>query len=115
MFSAASLLFTRRTADPVAALLSLSFLCLCIGSGPALDFFSGGLELSEVSLASRAVGFCAFFLAVSVFPHGRFEPRWSVWGGGYGGSSTTDGNATTYPAPVSTFARMLNVSSKYSS
>jgi hypothetical protein len=79
MFSAASLLFARRAADPVAALLSLSFLCLCIGSGPALDFFSAGHESSEVSLVFRAVGFCAFFLAVSVFPHGRLEPRWSAW------------------------------------
>jgi hypothetical protein len=79
MFIAASLLFLRRAADPVAALLSLFFLCLCIGSGSGLEFFAFGLGLGEVPLAFRAAGLCALFLAVSVFPGGRFEPRWSAW------------------------------------
>ena len=78
MLGAAVLLFVRRPADPVAALLSLFFLCLCVGSGTGLAFFADGHQVREVPLVFRAAGFCALFLAVSVFPQGRFEPRWSA-------------------------------------
>jgi hypothetical protein len=72
---AAAMLFRRRARDPVAAMLSLAFLVLVIGIGPAFDTFYilGGAELP---LAVRAIGYGLLFAGITVFPEGRLETRW---------------------------------------
>jgi hypothetical protein len=78
---AAVLLFRRRPRDPVAASLSLAFLCLSatIGSG-FYSFRVLGLNdgWTDLFLLLGASGFAALFLGISTFPQGRFEPRWSA-------------------------------------
>ena len=77
--AAALLLLLRRPRDPVAALLSVAFLGIGVGSGPSgLTLAALGLEPAAEVL--RLAGFGALFIGVFVFPAGRFEPRWSLWG-----------------------------------
>lgn len=77
--AAALLLLLRRPRDPVAALLAVAFLGIGVGSGPS------GVTLVALGLAPladllRLAGFGALFVGMFVFPAGRFEPRWSLWG-----------------------------------
>ncbi|HTU11506.1 MAG TPA: hypothetical protein VMG08_11490 [Allosphingosinicella sp.] len=72
---AAIMLFRRRARDPVAAALSLAFLLLVAGWGPAWDTFYM-LGLVKLSVAARAIGYGALFVGIAVFPEGRLETRW---------------------------------------
>jgi len=71
----AAMLFRRRARDPVAALLSLAFLFLVIGIGPAFDTFYL-LGATGPSVAARAIGYGLLFAGIAVFPEGRLETRW---------------------------------------
>ncbi len=77
--AAALLLLLRRPRDPVAALLSVAFLGIGVGSGPS-GLTLVALGLGAVADLFRLAGFGALFIGVFVFPAGRFEPRWSLWG-----------------------------------
>lgn len=77
--AAAFLLLLRRPRDPVAALLSVAFLGIGVGSGPS-GLTLAALGLDPVAEVLRLAGFGALFIGVFVFPAGRFEPRWSLWG-----------------------------------
>ncbi|HEX8655845.1 MAG TPA: hypothetical protein VF693_11565 [Allosphingosinicella sp.] len=76
MIVAAILLFRRRPGDPVVALLSLALLTL-------LSTFAVHL-IPDLALAATvggwlaAVGLAMLLLGMTVFPAGRFEPRWSL-------------------------------------
>jgi len=72
---AAAMLFRRRARDPVAAMLSLAFLFLVIGIGPAFDTFYL-LGATGLSVAARAIGYGLLFAGIAVFPEGRLETRW---------------------------------------
>ena len=77
--AAAFLLLLRRPRDPVAALLSVAFLGIGVGSGPS-GLTLAALGVDPVAEVLRLAGFGALFIGVFVFPAGRFEPRWSLWG-----------------------------------
>lgn len=74
-----ALMFWRRPDDPVAALFSVGVLGMGVSSNIALLAPSTvGLEISNG--VGSASGFC-FFLAMLVFPGGRFDSRWTWIGG----------------------------------
>jgi outer membrane autotransporter protein len=66
--------------------------------GGAASFAAESNEPSdETRLAYAAVtpkGAPAMVTKAKAAPYAPAEPRWSVWGGGYGGSATTNGNAS---------------------
>jgi len=75
LLGTAILLFRLRPHDPVAALLSLSFLVLLASyAWPALE----EAGLGALSRPLRATGWTLFALVLLVFPSGRFEPRWTA-------------------------------------
>lgn len=70
------LLFRRRAADPVVALLSIGLLTLLSSFAAHLipDFAVAG----TVGKSLTATGTVMLLLGMTVFPAGRFEPRWSL-------------------------------------
>jgi hypothetical protein len=76
VLAGAAVLFWRRPSDPVAALLSLGLLAVpanqiaALVPNPGLRFMlDNGLDL---------VPMVCVLLGMTVFPGGRFEPRWTV-------------------------------------
>ena len=67
----AFVLFWRRERDPVAAILSLAFLCWTITS--SFDFTSAEL----VPMLLDRLRFLLFALALLLFPNGGWEPGWT--------------------------------------
>ncbi|MGQ0587973.1 MAG: hypothetical protein ACT4N8_00395 [Sphingosinicella sp.] len=74
LLGASALLFRRRGADSIAAMLSIAFLLWVLTSSPFWD----GIDTAAVPLAmldrSR---FLLFVGAMMLFPSGRFDPRWT--------------------------------------
>ena len=66
-------LIRRRGRDPVAAMLSLSFLLWTISS--SVDF-AGAQDMAWPALLDRC-RFLLFALALLLFPDGRWSPRWT--------------------------------------
>jgi hypothetical protein len=76
MLLASILLFRRRASDPVVALLSIGLLTLLSSFAAHLvpDF-----RIAEtVARWLGALGIATLLLGMTVFPSGRFEPRWSL-------------------------------------
>jgi hypothetical protein len=67
----AFVLFWRRQRDPVAAILSLAFLCWTITS--SFDFTTAAL----VPMLLDRLRFLLFALALLLFPNGRWAPGWT--------------------------------------
>jgi hypothetical protein len=67
----AFVLFWRRQRDPVAAILSLAFLCWIITS--SFDFTTAAL----VPMLLDRLRFLLFALALLLFPNGKWEPGWT--------------------------------------
>jgi len=78
LIAAAVLLFRRRTRDPVAALLSLSFLMVAANMFHA-GFVYRHLDLNFLQGILAVGGWCGFILVLLIFPDGRFVPRWTRW------------------------------------
>jgi hypothetical protein len=70
---ASALLFARRAREPVVALLALGFLALLATQGLLLldpNLFDA---IARIDLITLLIG-----LGLTVFPSGRFEPRWTL-------------------------------------
>lgn len=67
----ATVLFWRRQRDPVAAILSLAFLCWTITS--SFDFTSS----AALPLILDRLRFLLFAFALLLFPDGKWRPRWT--------------------------------------
>jgi hypothetical protein len=67
----ATVLFWRRQRDPVAAILSLAFLCWTITS--SFDFTSS----ATLPLLLDRLRFLLFAFALLLFPDGKWRPRWT--------------------------------------
>jgi hypothetical protein len=67
----ATVLFCRRQRDPVAAILSLAFLCWTITS--SFDFTSS----AALPLLLDRLRFLLFAFALLLFPDGKWRPRWT--------------------------------------
>lgn len=67
----ATVLFCRRQRDPVAAILSLAFLCWTITS--SFDFTSS----AALPLILDHLRFLLFVFALLLFPDGKWRPRWT--------------------------------------
>ena len=67
----ATVLFWRRPRDPVAAILSLAFLCWTITS--SFDFTSS----AALPLILDRLRFLLFAFALLLFPDGKWRPRWT--------------------------------------
>jgi hypothetical protein len=67
----ATVLFCRRQRDPVAAILSLAFLCWTITS--SFDFTSS----AALPLILDRLRFLLFAFALLLFPDGKWRPRWT--------------------------------------
>lgn len=67
----ATVLFWRRQRDPVAAILSLAFLCWTITS--SFDFTSA----AALPLLLDRLRFLLFAFALLLFPDGKWRPRWT--------------------------------------
>lgn len=78
LIAAAVLLFRRRARDPVAAVLSLSFLMMAANMFHAY-FWYQHFDLLALSGIWAVGGWCGFILVLAIFPDGRFVPRWSRW------------------------------------
>jgi hypothetical protein len=70
---AAIMLFRRRARDPVAAMLSLAFLLLVIGTAAWETLYMLGMV--DLANAAVAIGYGALFTGIAVFPEGRLETR----------------------------------------
>ena len=76
VMAGAVLLFRRRASDPVAALLSLGLLAV-----PANDIaflFADPTLVSFLDSALDMIPMACILLGMTVFPGGRFEPRWTL-------------------------------------
>jgi hypothetical protein len=73
-----ALMFWRRPDDPVAALFSVGALGM-IGSNNISLLAASSMGLEIASGVGSAATFC-FFLAMLVFPGGRFDSRWTWLG-----------------------------------
>lgn len=73
LVTVSAILFRRRRRDPVAAMLSLSFLLWTISS--SVDF-AGSTDLIWPALLDRS-RFLLFALALILFPDGQWVPRWT--------------------------------------
>ncbi|HEY6816409.1 MAG TPA: PDZ domain-containing protein, partial [Croceibacterium sp.] len=76
VMAGAILLFRRRASDPVAALLSLGLLAV-----PANDLawlFSSRAVWSALDYGLDMIPMACILLALTVFPTGRFRPRWTL-------------------------------------
>jgi hypothetical protein len=71
IFSVVIILFRKRQRDPVAALLSLAFLCWTITS--SFDFSSREV----IPLALDRIRFLLFALGLLLFPDGEWRPGWA--------------------------------------
>jgi hypothetical protein len=71
IFSVVIILFRKRQRDPVAALLSLAFLCWTITS--SFDFSSRDV----IPLVLDRIRFLLFALGLLLFPDGQWRPRWA--------------------------------------
>jgi hypothetical protein len=71
---AAIMLFRRRARDPVAAMLSLAFLLLVVGTAAWETLYM--LGMADLSNAALVIGYGALFTGIAVFPEGRLETRW---------------------------------------
>ena len=67
----ATVLFWRRQRDPVAAILSLAFLCWTITS--SFDFTSA----AALPMLLDRLRFLLFAFALLLFPDGKWRPRWT--------------------------------------
>ena len=67
----ATVLFWRRQRDPVAAILSLAFLCWTITS--SFDFTSAAV----LPMLLDRLRFLLFAFALLLFPDGKWRPRWT--------------------------------------
>ena len=67
----ATVLFLRRQRDPVAAILSLAFLCWTITS--SFDFTSA----AALPMLLDRLRFLLFAFALLLFPDGKWRPRWT--------------------------------------
>ncbi|QNP45935.1 hypothetical protein H9L14_01130 [Sphingomonas sediminicola] len=67
----ATVLFWRRQRDPVAAILSLAFLCWTITS--SFDFTSA----AALPMLLDRLRFLFFAFALLLFPDGKWRPRWT--------------------------------------
>jgi hypothetical protein len=67
----AFVLFWRRQRDPVAAILSLAFLCWTITSG--FDFTTAAV----LPMLLERLRFLLFALGLLLFPDGQWRPRWT--------------------------------------
>lgn len=74
-----ALMFWRRPDDPVAALFSVGVLGWAVSSNIAV-LVSSTVGLAISNGVESASAFC-FFLAMLVFPGGRFDSRWTWIGG----------------------------------
>jgi hypothetical protein len=72
IFSVVIILFRKRQRDPVAALLSLAFLCWTITS--SFDFSSRDV----IPLVLDRIRFLLFALGLLLFPDGQWRPRASA-------------------------------------
>lgn len=70
--SVAAVLFWRRQRDPVAAILSLAFLCWTITS--SFDFTTAAV----LPMLLDRLRFFLFVLALLLFPDGKWRPRWTA-------------------------------------
>jgi hypothetical protein len=74
---AAAILFRRRSADAIAAMLSLAFLLWVITASSAW----AGMSAAAIPLAMLdRLRFLIFVAAMMLFPAGRFDPRWTLFG-----------------------------------
>lgn len=96
-----ALMFWRRPNDPVAALFSVGVLGMMASNNILLlPLSSMGLEIANGVLSAAA--WC-FFLAMLVFPGGRFDSRWTWIGGALAlvwailGASNIDGHPLIFP------------------
>jgi hypothetical protein len=64
-----------------------------MGSNPANGAPAFAEEDSQVSSYASNKRSDAYAMFTKARPAAPFEPRWSVWAAGFGGSQTTDGNA----------------------
>ena len=71
----AGLLFWRRPGDPVAALFSVAF--LTIGMGSAVAPLAPPVMIEPITEALFTVTLGCLVMALLVFPNGRFDTRWS--------------------------------------
>jgi hypothetical protein len=76
--AAACMLFGRRR-DPVAALLSISFVLPACGWGSLLWSRLIGAAGTKIALGIIGpIGSIGFIVVLLTFPQGRFEPRWTL-------------------------------------
>ena len=79
MLAAAAILFRRRSGDAIAAMLSLAFLLWVITASSAW----AGMGAAAIPLAMLdRLRFLIFVSAMMLFPAGRFDPRWTLFGVG---------------------------------
>lgn len=71
LIAVALILLRKRPRDPVAALLSLAFLCWTITS--SMDFTSKAI----LPMLLDRLRFLLFALALLLFPDGKWRPRWT--------------------------------------
>ena len=113
-----ALMFWRRPDDPVAALFSVGALGISLASNIALIAPSTvGLQISNVVLSASA--FC-FFVAILVFPGGRFDSRWTWIGGALAvvwvvlGASSIDTHPLIFPLSLTILALcILSIGRRY--
>ena len=77
LLAAAAILFRRRGGDAIAAMLSLAFLLWVITASSAW----AGMGAAAIPLAMLdRLRFLIFVAAMMLFPAGRFDPRWTLFG-----------------------------------
>ena len=75
----AIVLMVRRSHDPLAPWASLMMLCLVLGDSQAGFWISRFFPNPALASAvADTVGYSLLIVVLSVFPTGRFEPRWSL-------------------------------------
>lgn len=65
-----------------------------IGAGGSPNAFADEETLDHAARRKPSDALAAIYTKAPPPPAGIFEQRWSVWAAGFGGSQTTDGNAT---------------------
>ncbi|MGQ0557979.1 MAG: hypothetical protein ACT4OE_00070 [Sphingosinicella sp.] len=75
--TASLLLFRRRAREPVAALLSISFLMIVASIATATSAFAH-FSLHPLAVMFRFAGWGSLLATMAVFPEGRLQPRWSL-------------------------------------
>lgn len=76
VIAGAVLLFRRRARDPVAALLSLGL--LAVPANDAAYLFASPALVSFLDSVLDLMPMACILLGMTVFPGGRFEPRWTL-------------------------------------